>query len=133
MGLLDGILGQLGGGGVGGTGNAMQNMAIDAIAAKFGIPPALAETAVAALTKAHPEPGDTVATAAEQTGIDPSTMGQIADHLGGEGGLGQLSQIVQNNPELLNALTGMLGGGQGSGGGLGGLAGIAGSLLGGKN
>lgn len=128
MGLLDGILGQLGGGNAGG---GMQDMAIDAIAAKFGIPPALAESAVAALTKAHPEPGDTVATAAEQTGIDSSTMGQIADHLGGEGGLGQLSQMVQNNPDLLNSITGMLGGGQG-GGGLGGLAGLAGSLLGGK-
>lgn len=128
MGLLDGILGQLG---AGGTGNAMENMAIDTIAAKFGIPPALAETAVAALTKAHAEPGDTVATAAQQTGIDASTMGQISDHLGGESGLGQLSQMIQNNPDLLNSITGMLGGGQG-GGGLGSLAGIAGSLLGGN-
>lgn len=125
MGLLDGILGQLGGGGAGG----MENMAIDAIAQKFGIPPALAETAVAALAHQHSQPGDTVASAAEQTGIDPSTMGQIADHLGGEGGLGQIAGALQNNPDLLNSITGMLGG---QGGGLGGLAGIAGSLLGGN-
>ena len=53
MGLLDGILGQLG-----------SNAAIDAIASKVGIPPELAEKAVAALGKAHPEPGNTIDSAA---------------------------------------------------------------------
>ncbi len=128
MGLLDGILGSLGGGGAGG---GLQNMAIDAIAQKFGIPPAMAEMAVAALAHQQTQPGDTVADAAQQTGIDASTMGQIADHLGGEGGLAQIAGALQNNPDLINSITGMLGG-QGGGGGLGGLAGIAGSLLGGN-
>lgn len=128
MGLLDGILGSLGGG----AGGGLQNMAIDAIAQKFGIPPAMAEMAVAALAHQQTQPGDTVADAAQQTGIDTSTMGQIADHLGGEGGLAQIAGALQNNPDLLNSITGMLGGQGGAGGGLGGLAGLAGSLLGGN-
>jgi len=101
MGLLDGILDQFGAG-----------AGVEALAAKVGIPPALAETAIAALGQAHPQPGDTVTAAAAQTGIDAGTLGQIVEHLGGESTLGKIS--------------GMLGGS-------GGLAGLAGGLLGGKD
>lgn len=127
MGLLDGILGQLGGG----AGGGMENMAIDAIAAKFGIPPALAESAVAALAKAQPEPGDTVTTAAQQTGIDPSVMGQIADHLGGEGGLSQIAGALQNNPQIMSTITGMLDR-DGDGNPINDIAGMAAGLFGKK-
>lgn len=127
MGLLDGILGQLGGGAAGG----MQNMAIDAIAEKFGIPPALAETAVAALAKAHPEPGDTVATAAQQTGIDAGVMGQIAEQLGGEGGLSQIAGALQNNPQIMSTITGMLDR-DGDGNPINDIAGMAAGLFGKK-
>lgn len=53
IGLLDGILGQMTG-----------NMDIAAIAGQVGIDPAMAEKAVAGLGQTHPEPGDTVASAA---------------------------------------------------------------------
>ncbi|MDE2403282.1 MAG: hypothetical protein KGM17_01015 [Sphingomonadales bacterium] len=96
MSLLDSILGQVGG-----------NVDIAGIAAKVGIDPALAQQAVTALAGAQPQPGDTVATAAAQTGIDSGVMGQIAAQLGGESGLGQLNQMLQAHPQaagLLNML-----------------------------
>ncbi|MFM5931631.1 MAG: hypothetical protein ACKOPQ_12035 [Novosphingobium sp.] len=130
MGLLDGILGQLGG-----------NIDIGDIAAKYGIPAELAEKAVAALGVSHAEPGDTIKGAAEKTGLDAGTLSEIAGKLGGEGGLGQLSDLMKG--------AGGLGGLAGGLGGLGGLAnmldrdgdgnplddlsGLAGGLLGGKN
>ena len=49
MGILDGIIGQLG-----------SNLDIGAIAANVGIDPATAEKAIAALGIAHGEPGDTL-------------------------------------------------------------------------
>lgn len=123
MGLLDGILGQLGSPG-----------AIDAIAEKVGIPPAMAEAAVAALGKAHPEPGDTIESAAQSTGLDAGTLGKVVEQMGGDGALGQLAGMLKDNPQVLSGVMDMLGGKGGSeGGALGGLAGIAGSLLGGKN
>ena len=88
MSMFDSILGQLGG-----------NLDIAGIAAKFGIDPSVAQTAITALAGAHSQPGDTVETAAAQTGIDSGTLGQIAAHLGGEGGLGQLSEMIQNHPQ----------------------------------
>ena len=115
MSLFDSILGQLSG-----------NVAIDAIATKFGIPPAMAEAAVAALTQAHPEPGDTVATAAANTGMDAGVMGQISDHIGGEDALGKLGGMLKDNPQIVSAIGGMMSGGQGAG-----LGGLLGGLMGG--
>jgi hypothetical protein len=93
--MLDGILGQLGGADIGG------------LAEKFGLPPEMAEKAVAALGQSHAEPGDTIAGAAAKTGLDPATLSQMAQQLGGEGGLGKLSELIQGNPAL-SGLTGML-------------------------
>jgi hypothetical protein len=95
MGLLDGVLGQLGGGNVG------------AIAEKFGLPPELAEKAVAALGQSQAEPGDTIAGAAAKTGIDAGTLGQIAEQLGGEAGLEKLNGMIKDNPALAG-IAGML-------------------------
>ncbi len=120
MGLLDGVLGQLGG-----------NVAIDAIAAKVGIPAEMAEKAVAALGQAHAEPGDTVESAAQQTGIDAGTLNQIVEHIGGEGGLGQIAGALQNNPQILSSLTGMLDR-DGDGNPINDLAGMAAGLFGKK-
>jgi len=97
MGMLDGVLGQLGGG----------NLAIDSIAKQFGIPPEMAEKAVAALGQSHAEPGDTIEAAAGKTGLDSAMLGQIASHLGGEGGLGQLSELLKGSGAL-GGLAGML-------------------------
>lgn len=119
MGLLDGILGQLGG-----------NLDIGSIAQKVGIDPAMAEKAVAALGQAQAEPGDTISAAAARTGLDSGTLGQIAEQLGGEGGLGRIAAMLQENPQaagLLKILDR-----DGDGNPLNDLAGIAGSLFGKK-
>ncbi len=96
MGLLDGILGQLGG-----------NVDIAGIAGNLGIDPALAEKAVAALGQAHPQPGDTIADASASTGIDTGTLGAIVEQLGGEGALGQVSGMLKDHPQAASIL-GML-------------------------
>ncbi len=118
MGLLDGILGQVAG-----------NLDISSLAEKVGLDPAMAEKAVAALGQAHPEPGDTVETAAAATGIDSGTMGQIAAQLGGEGALGKLSGLLKGEGAggILGALDR-----DGDGNPLNDLAGLAGGLLGKK-
>lgn len=119
MGLLDGILGQVAG-----------NLDIGSIAKQVGIDPALAEKAVAALGKAHPEPGNTIASAAASTGLDTGTLGQIVQQLGGEGGLGQLSDLIKDNPQaagILNMLDR-----DGDGNPLDDLAGMAKGLFGGN-
>jgi len=88
MSILDGILGQLGG-----------NVDIGNLATKVGLDPSLAEKAIAALGAAHPQPGDTVATAAAKTGIDSGTLTQIVEHIGGEGALARFSQILAEHPQ----------------------------------
>ena len=106
MSMLDALAGPIGG------------QIAGAVASRMGIPPALAQTAIAALTRAHPQPGDTVQEASQQTGIAPDMLSQIMGHLGGEAGLGQLSNVAQ---------------GQTSADGLpGGLGGLLGGLLGGR-
>jgi hypothetical protein len=85
-------------------GSVSENLDVASIAAKVGIDPATVQSAVSALANAHAQPGDTVATAAASSGIDSSTLSQIVSHIGGEGGLGQLSQLVQGHPEAAGLL-----------------------------
>ena len=85
------------------------------LAAKVGIDPKMAEQAVAALGAAHQQPGDTVQQAAAQTGLDAGIMGQIAEHIGGEGSLGKFAAMIDQD---------------GDGNPLDELAGIAGKLFG---
>jgi hypothetical protein len=108
MSLLDSLLGQAG-----------QNVDVAGIAEKFGIDPATAEQAIAALGAAHSQPGDTVDTAAGQTGIDSGTLSQIAQELGGAEGLGQLNQVMQDHPQAASLLGMFSGGGENAGGLLG--------------
>ncbi len=96
MSILDGILGQLGG-----------NVDIANLASKVGLDPALAEKAVAALGAAHPQSGDTIATAASQTGIDSGTLSQIVNQIGGDGALAKISALIGQNPQAA-ALLGKL-------------------------
>lgn len=86
MSLLDGILGQL-----------SNNPTIDNLAAKVGLTPEQVEQAVAALGQAHPQPGDTVTTAAQQTGLPQDKLSEIVGHIGGEGALGQFAQLLQQD------------------------------------
>jgi len=93
MSILDGILGQVGG-----------NVDIANLAAKVGIDPALAEKAVTALGAAHPQPGDTVTTAAATSGIDSGTLSKIVDQIGGEGVLTKVNQMLQEHPQAAGLL-----------------------------
>jgi hypothetical protein len=86
MSLLDGILGQL-----------SNNPTIDNLAAKVGLTPEEVEQAVAALGQAHPQPGNTVATAAQQTGLPEDKLSEIVGHIGGEGALGQFASLLQQD------------------------------------
>ena len=94
MGMLDGLLGQI-----------SSNVDIKGLAEKVGISPDQAESAIAALGQAHTAPGDTVGTAAEQTGLSPDTLQQIVGHIGGEGALGRFATLLGEQ----NGEGGMLG------------------------
>jgi hypothetical protein len=86
MGLLDGIMGQLGG--------ADQ---IGKLAGQFGLSEEQVQMAMAALGKAHAEPGDTVASAAQSTGLSADTLQGLLGQIGGEGTLGQISGMLDRD------------------------------------
>ena len=100
MGLLDGLLGQVAG-----------NVDLKNLAEKVGLSPEQAEMAIAALAKAHPQPGDTVQQAAGDTGLNADTLQQIVGHLGGEGTLGHFaSALAQGGAgSMLGQLGGLFG------------------------
>ncbi len=104
MGLLNGLLGQLGG--------ADQ---LAGLASKVGLSEDQVRTAMAALGQAHPEPGDTVATAAAATGLSADTLTNLVSQMGGENALSNISGMIDRD---------------GDGNPLNDLAGIAGKLFG---
>lgn len=99
MGLFDGLLSQVAG-----------NVDMANLAAKVGITPEQVESAIGALAQAHPAPGDTVATAADSTGLSPDILQQIVGHIGGEGSLGQFASLLQENSGMLGQLGGLASG-----------------------
>jgi hypothetical protein len=101
MGMLDGILGSLGG-----------NAVVENLAAKVGLSPEQVQSAVAALGAAHPQEGDTVETAAASTGLSTDTLQQIVGHLGGEGALASVSGMLDRDGDgnPINDITSMIGG-----------------------
>ena len=107
MGILDGLLGQLGG-----------NFDVANLATKVGLSQEQVEMAMTALGQAHTAPGDTVEMAAENTGLAPDVLQQIVGQIGGEGSLGRFAEML---------------GSQGSEGGImGTLSELASGFLGGK-
>jgi hypothetical protein len=86
MSLLDGILGQI-----------SETATVQNLAAKVGLSPEQVEQAVAALGQAHASAGDTVTTAAEQTGLPQDKLNEIVGHIGGEGALGRFASLLQED------------------------------------
>ncbi|WP_298671358.1 hypothetical protein [uncultured Sphingomonas sp.] len=108
MGIIDSLLSQLG-----------SNVDVANLATKVGLSQDQVEQAITALSQAHTEPGDTVDSAAQSTGLPADTLQQIVGHIGGEGSLGQFAEMIG------------AAGGEGSEGGAGGLlSGLAGKLFG---
>ena len=89
MGILDGILGQLG-----------DNSDVANLAAKVGLSPEHVEMAVKALAKFHPMEVDTAEGAAAETGIPTDKLQEIIGHIGGEGALGRYASILQGEGGL---------------------------------
>jgi hypothetical protein len=86
MSILNSILGQVSG-----------NATVENLAAKVGLSPEQVEQAVAALGQAHNQEGDTVTTAANETGLPAGKLQEIVGHLGGEGSLGQFASLLEQN------------------------------------
>jgi hypothetical protein len=86
MSLLNGILGQV-----------SETSTVQNLAAKVGLSPEQVEQAVAALGQAHASEGDTVTTAAEQTGLPQDKLQEIVGHIGGEGALGRFASLLQED------------------------------------
>ena len=86
MSLLNGILNQV-----------SDTATVENLAAKVGLTPELVEQAVAALGQAHPQPGDTVTTAAERTGLPQDKLNEIVGHIGGEGALGRFASLLEQD------------------------------------
>lgn len=86
MSFLNGILNQI-----------SNNATVENLAAKVGLSPDQVEQAVTALGQAHASEGDTVTTAAEQTGLPQDKLQEIVGHIGGEGALGQFASLLQQD------------------------------------
>ena len=86
MSLLDGILGQV-----------SETATVQNLAAKVGLSREQVEQAVAALGQAPASEGDTVTTAAQQTGLPEDKLQEIVGHIGGEGALGQFASLLEQD------------------------------------
>ncbi|MFC4291906.1 hypothetical protein ACFOWX_05700 [Sphingorhabdus arenilitoris] len=97
MSILDGLLSQV-----------SSNVDIKGLAAKVGLDPAQVEGAVASLAKSHSAPGDTVAAASAETGLDSGKVSEIMEQMGGEGVLGKISTMMQGDDSILGKIGGFL-------------------------
>jgi len=86
MSLLDGILAQVN-----------SNVDVQNMAAKIGITPDQAESAIMALARSHVEQGDTIENAAASTGLGSDVLNQIVGHIGGEGSLGEFANLLHGD------------------------------------
>lgn len=101
MGMLDGLLAQLGG-----------NTDVANLAAKVGLSPEHVESAVAALAKYHPMQGDTAEGAASATGLPLDKMQELIGQIGGEGSLAKYASMLDKDGDgnPINDIVGMASG-----------------------
>lgn len=120
MSIFDSILGQI-----------SSNVDVKNLAEKVGLDPSTAESAIAALAAGHQSKGDTIETAAANSGVDSGVLQQIVGHIGGEGALASFASALGQNPDALGKVTGFLDK-DGDGNPINDLAGMAKGLFGGN-
>jgi hypothetical protein len=86
MGMLDGLLGQIGG--------ADQ---LAQLASKVGLSEDQVKMGMSALGKAHPEPGDTVQSAAASTGLPTDKLQGLLGAIGGESTLNKYASFLDKD------------------------------------
>jgi len=82
------------------------------LAKSVGIDPAKAEKAIMVLTACHVRQGDTVAIAAQQTGLNADALSGIVSQIGGDQGLTEMAGYLSMNGNKLGQgsfLDGMFG------------------------
>lgn len=101
MGILDGMLSQIGG-----------SIDVQAIAGRVGLPADKVESIIGELGIAHSQPSDTVETAANASGGSAEKVGEIMNQLGGEATVSKFASLLGYkggaNP-LSGALSGLSG------------------------
>ena len=80
---------------------------LSGIAAKVGLSPEQVQSAVAALGRSQPEPGDTVQGAADKTGLPTDLVQQVLQHLGGEDALARITGALSQGGGIDSVLSGL--------------------------